>query len=336
MAEHRHDVIIVGGGPAGLTAGLYAARSKLDAVLLERGFPGGQLLNTELIEDYTGFESILGSELAERMAKHALKFGLKIEIVNVSKIEKLDSGEFKVTIDEDATYVAPALILTAGGTPVRLGIPGEQEFAGKGVSYCAICDGAFFKDEVIAVVGGGDAAVEEGDFLTRYGSKVYLIHRRDELRAQKVLQERAFRNPKMQVIWDAVVEEILGDEKGVTAVRLKDVKTGETRVLPVGAVFIFIGFNPNTANLLEPHVEHDAAGYLITDRDMRTSLPGLFAAGDVRAQLTRQITTAVGDATTAAIAAEKYLTRLREEKDGAKATEAAWMRDWAPLAARAD
>lgn len=335
MAEHRHDVIIVGAGPAGLTAGLYAARSKLDAVLLERGAPGGQLLNTELIEDYTGFESILGSELAERMTKHAQKFGLKIETVNVSKIDKLD-GDFRVATDEGEPYVAPALILTAGGTPVRLGVPGEQEFAGKGVSYCAICDGAFFKDEVIAVVGGGDAAVEEGDFLTRYGSKVYLIHRRDELRAQKVLQERAFRNPKMEVIWDTVVEEILGDEKGVTVVRLRSVKTGAARDLAVGGVFIFIGFDPNTASLLEPHVEHDAAGYLITDRDMRTSLPGLFAAGDVRAQLTRQITTAVGDATTAAIAAEKYLTRLREEKDGAKATEAAWTRDWAPLAARAD
>lgn len=336
MAEHRHDVIIGGGGPAGLTAGLYAARSKLDAVLLERGLPGGQLLNTELIEDYTGFESILGSELAERMAKHAQKFGLAIETVNVSAIRKLDTGEFRVTTDGGDAYVAPALILTAGGTPVKLGVPGEQELAGKGVSYCAICDGAFFKDEVIAVVGGGDAATEEADFLTRYGSKVYLIHRRHELRAQKVLQERVFRNPKMEVIWDTVVEEILGDGKGVTAVRLRNAKTREARDLPVGGVFIFIGFNPNTGSLLEDHVEHDAAGYLITDRDMRTSLPGLFAAGDVRAQLTRQITTAVGDGTTAAIAAEKYLTRLREEADGAKAAEAAWTRDWAPLAARAD
>lgn len=336
MAEHRHDVIIVGGGPAGLTAGMYAARARLDAVLLERGAPGGQLLNTERIEDYTGFESILGGELADLMTKHAQKFGLRIDTATVTSIKKLEDGEFRVTTEGGDVYVAPAVVLTAGGTPVKLGVPGEGEFAGKGVSYCALCDGAFFKDEVIAVVGGGDAATEEGDFLTRYGSKVYIIHRRDEFRAQKVLQERVLRNPKIEVIWDTVVEGIVGDGKGVTALRLRNVKSGERRELPVGGVFIFVGFRPNTGNLLEDHVEHDAAGYLVTDRDMRTSLPGLFAAGDVRAQLTRQITTAVGDATTAAIAAERYLTRLREARAGARAVDAAWSREWAPLGPRAD
>lgn len=339
MTQHRHDVIIVGGGPAGLTAGLYAARAKLDAVLLERGAPGGQLLNTERIEDYTGFESILGSELAQLMTQHALKFGLQIETANVTGIKRLPTGEFRVATDGADVYVAPAVILAAGGTAVKLDVPGELEYAGKGVSYCAICDGAFFKDEVIAVVGGGDAATEEADFLTRYGSKVYLIHRRDALRAQKVLQERAFRNPKLEMIWDTVVEEIVGDGTRVTALRLKNVKTGGTHELPVGAVFIFIGFYPNTMNLLEDPVQHDAGGYLITDRDMRTSLPGLFAAGDARAQLTRQITTAVGDATTAAIAAEKYLARRRQEAAGARASgeaEQAWTREWAPVGARAD
>lgn len=331
MAQREHDVVIVGAGPAGITAGLYAARSRVNAVLLERGAAGGQLLNTELIEDYPGFESILGSELAERMERQAQRFGLAVETATVTGIKKLEDGRFRVATEAGDEFSAPAVILTAGGTPVKLGVPGEAEFAGKGVSYCAICDGAFFKDEVIAVVGGGDAATEEGDFLTRYGSKVYLIHRRDQLRAQKVLQERVFKNPKIEILWNRVVQEIRGDGKGVTHLLLKDVKTAATHELAVGGVFVFIGFRPNTAVLLEDHAEHDAAGYLLTDRDMRSSLPGLFAAGDVRAQLTRQITTAVGDATTAAIAAEKYLTKLREEEGGPEAIEEAWSREWAAL-----
>ena len=336
MERHEHEVIIVGGGPAGLTAGLYAARSRLDAVLLERGAPGGQLLNTELIEDYPGFESILGAELADRMANHARKFGLRIETGRtVTGIKKMDDGRFRVAVEDGPEYRSPVVILTAGGTPVKLGVPGESEYAGKGVSYCAICDGAFFKDEVIAVVGGGDAATEEADFLTRYASKVYLIHRRDRFRAQKVLQERVFRNPKIEVIWDTVVEEVQGDGTAVRGLRLRNVRTGEARSLPVGGLFVFIGFRPNTSSLLEDHVEHDPAGYLVTDRDMRTSLPGLFAAGDVRAQLTRQITTAVGDATTAAIAAEKYLAKLREAA-AAREVEAAWEREWVACLPRAD
>lgn len=316
MAERERDVVIVGGGPAGLTAGLYAARSRLDAVLLERGVPGGQLLNTERIEDYTGFESVGGAELAEFMTRHAQKFGLQIETATVTGIQKLPDGRFRVATEEGVSWHAPAVILTAGGTPVKLGVPGETEYAGKGVSYCAICDGAFFKDEVIAVVGGGDAATEESDFLTRYATRVYLIHRRGEFRAQKVLQERVFRNPKITVVWNTVVEEILGNAKGVVGLRLRDVVTGKRSGLDVTGVFIFIGFKPNTG-LLEDHVEHDERGYILTDRDMRTSIPGLFVAGDVRSQLTRQITTAVGDATTAAIAAEKYLTELRERSRAA-------------------
>src|SRR2546427_4197533 len=204
----------------------------------------------------------------------------------------------------------PAVILTAGGTPVKLGVPGELEHAGKGVSYCAVCDGAFFKGEVLAVVGGGDAAVEEADYLTRYASKVFVVHRRDRFRASKILQERVFANPEIEVIWNKRVLEIKGTERGTDHLVLEDAVTGGRSSLKVGGVFVFIGFKPNTG-LIDGHAEHDAAGYLITDDRMMTSIPGLFAAGDVRSQLTRQITTAVGDATTAAIAVEKYLAVLR-------------------------
>jgi thioredoxin reductase (NADPH) len=209
-------------------------------------------------------------------------------------------------------YVSPTVIVTAGGTPVKLGVPGELEYAGKGVSYCAICDGAFFRGQTIAVVGGGDAATEEADFLTRYADKVYLIHRRDGLRASKILQKRLFENPKVEPIWDTVVDEIQGDGKGlVHNLKLRNVKTDQPRDLAATGVFVFVGFRPNTG-IIADHVEHDAMGYLITDPNMQTSIPGLFAAGDLRSQLTRQVTTAVGDATTAAIAAEKYLKALAD------------------------
>lgn len=310
-AEYDYDVIVVGGGPAGLCAAMYAGRGMLRALLIERGLPGGELLNTELIEDYIGFESILGRELAEKMTNHAKKFGAEIVMDTVNAIER-DGGGFVVKTDLDRTYRAPAVIVTAGGTPSKLGVPGEKEYAGKGVSYCAVCDGAFFKGEVLAVVGGGDAAVEEADYLTRYASKVYIVHRRDKFRASPILQQRAFNNPKIEVVWNKVVERIEGNERGTTALRLRDTVTGATSTLPVGGVFIFIGFKPNTG-IIKEHVAHDAQGYLLTDSNMITSVPGLFAAGDVRAQLTRQITTAVGDATTAAIAVEKYLAERREK-----------------------
>jgi thioredoxin reductase (NADPH) len=314
--ERRYELVIIGAGPAGLTAGLYARRSQLEAVALERGLPGGQLLNTDLIDDYPGLPGVEGRELADRMTKHATKFGLPIDTVTVTGIKKLEDGDFRVTTAEGPVYRGQTVILTAGGTPTKLNVPGEVEFAGRGVSYCAICDGAFFKGEVIAVAGGGDAATEEAEFLTRYVDKLYLIHRRDELRAQKILQKRIFENPKIEVVWDTVIEEVLGDAKGMTGLRLKNVKSARQSTLNVSGLFVFIGFRPNTG-LLEDHAEHDAGGYLITDRDMRSSIPGLFVGGDCRAQLTRQITTAVGDATTAVIAAEKYLTELREERQPA-------------------
>ena len=311
------DVIIVGGGPAGLCAAMYAGRGLLRSVLIERGIPGGELLNTEWIDDYPGFEHVLGRQLADLMTAHAVKFGADIRQDTVDAILRRDDGTFEVTTGLGHTYEAPAVILTAGGTPTKLEVPGELEYAGRGVSYCAVCDGAFFKGEILAVIGGGDAAVEEADYLTRYGQKVYVIHRRDEFRASKILQERLFANPKIEVIWNKRVREFKGTPAGLQTVELVDTLTGEPSSLAATGAFVFIGFRPNTG-LVKQHAEHDPSGYLITDDRMMTSIPGLFAAGDVRSQLTRQITTAVGDATTAAIAVEKYLAE-RKTRLAAKA-----------------
>jgi thioredoxin reductase (NADPH) len=292
---------------------MYAGRSMLKTAVLERGFPGGELLNTEIIEDYPGFEHILGHELAQKFADHAAKFGAEfMNGVVVESVSKRDDGVFESRTESGEIYRSKSVIITAGGTPVKLGIPGELEYAGKGVSYCAICDGAFFRGQTIAVVGGGDAATEEADFLTRYAEKVYLIHRRDELRASKLLQQRLFANPKIEVIWNTVVESVEGDEVGlVKTLKLRDVRTNEKRDLAATGLFVFVGFRPNTG-IIDGHVDHDEMGYLRTDANMQTSIRGLFAAGDVRSQLTRQVTTAVGDATTAAIAAEKYLKALAD------------------------
>lgn len=304
----EYDVIIVGGGPAGLAAGLYTARMNLKTVLVERGPLGGQLLNTELIEDYPGFESILGSELATRMADHSRKFGLQIR--DFEPVQEIDvEGRTKVVRLESGDELrAPALIMAAGGLPRYLGVPGEKEFWGRGVSYCAVCDGAFFKGQELAVVGGGDAAVEEGDFLTRYASKVYILHRRNELRAQPILIDRARANPKIEFVLECGVTEIVGDDK-VRAVRYE--QRGHMKELPVGGVFIFVGFVPNSG-LFKVHVDHDEGGYILTDRNMQTSVEGIWAVGDVRAQLTKQIATAVGDGTTAAVAASQYVTSLKD------------------------
>ncbi len=302
----QFDVVIVGAGPAGLCAAMYAGRAMLKTVVLERGIPGGELLNTEKVEDYPGFISILGPDLAAKMTEHAQAFGADIRMENVEGIHRLSDGSFRVVTSTEAEYLAPTVILTAGGTPTKLGVPGELEYAGKGVSYCAVCDGAFFKGERLAVIGGGDAAVEEADYLTRYASRVFLIHRRDEFRASKLLQERAFQNPKIEVIWNTRVLELAGTPAGLKHLDLENTVTGARSQLEVSGCFIFIGFKPNSW-LVRDHVAHDASGYLMTDDRMMTSIPGLFAAGDLRAQLTRQVTTAVGDATTAAIAVEKYL-----------------------------
>jgi thioredoxin reductase (NADPH) len=324
---HKFETLIVGGGPAGLTAGMYAARSKLSAVVLERGMPGGQLLNTKDVEDYPGFEHVGGMELAELMTRHATKFGCEIRTETVTSIRRsLDADPWErwtVETESGEIYVAPSVIISAGGTALKMNVPGELEFAGRGVSYCAVCDGAFFEGETIAVVGGGDAAVEEADYLTRYVKKLYLIHRRDSLRAQKLIQERAHRNTKIEMILDTVVKRVEGEASGMKRLILQGTRrpdgeydmegTGPTRVLDVTGIFVFIGFEPNT-QLVPEHVDHDTAGYFTTDWRMETSLPGLYAIGDVRSQLVRQITTAVGDATTAAIAVERYITELKEHR----------------------
>jgi len=302
MAEVKeYDIVIIGGGPGGLTAGLYGARANLKTVVVEKYMPGGQIANTEEVEDYPGFEHISGAELAMKMADHAKKFGLEVISDEVVEIRN-DDVYRKVAVGASGTeYAGKAMVFCTGGSAVMLNVPGEVEFTGKGVSYCAICDGAFFKNQVIAVVGGGDAAVEEAMFLTKFGSKVIVIHRRDKLRAQKVIQERAFANNKLEFIWDTVVEEIRGDKK-IESLVLKNVKTGEKSNLPVGAVFVFIGFHPNT-KMLPDGVRKNDSGYIITDFKMETSIPGIYACGDVREQLVRQITNAVGDGTTAAMAA---------------------------------
>jgi thioredoxin reductase (NADPH) len=311
------ELIIVGGGPAGLCAAMYAGRGLLKAVLLERGVPGGELLNTEWIDDYPGFEHILGRELAQKMAAHARTFGTEIRQENVESIQRRDDGIFEVATTGGTMYEAPAVILTAGGTPHKLEVPGELEYAGRGVSYCAVCDGAFFKGETIAVVGGGDAAVEEADYLTRYAHKVYVIHRRDEFRASRILQERLFANPKIEVLWNRRVLEFTGGPSGLRSIELEDTVTGGRQSLSASGCFVFIGFRPNSG-LVKQHLAHDASGYIITDDRMMTSIPGLFAAGDLRVQLTRQVTTAVGDATTAAIAVEKFLKDRRTGAVGAQ------------------
>ncbi|GAC1333517.1 MAG: thioredoxin-disulfide reductase [Candidatus Dormibacteria bacterium] len=317
-ADQNYDVIIVGAGPAGLAAGLYAGRMELKVLALEMKAPGGELLNTLDIEDYPGFEHITGQDLSDKMEAHARKFGLEIEYDSVKEIYK-DGDDVVITTDLDKEYRVPAVIVTSGGAPKKLGVPGEEEFAGRGVSYCAICDGAFFKEKEVAVVGGGDSAVEEGTFLTRYASKVHIIHRRDEFRAQAVAVQRAKADPKVNFVLDTVVEEIEGSgrpEEGgaVKNLKLKNIKTGETSDLNVSAVFPFVGFLPNS-NIFRDHVEHDEEGYLFTDTNMATNIPGIFAAGDVRHQLTKQITTAVGDGTTAVVAVTKLLAERRQGRE---------------------
>jgi thioredoxin reductase (NADPH) len=315
MTMYDYDVLVVGGGPAGLTAALYAARAKLSTLVIDRLIPGGQILNTHLVEDYPGFESIEGPELAARMQAHAEKFGAEIVMDTVLEVRSEgDLDQVKVVRTEEREYRAKAVIVTAGGSPNKLGVPGEEEYNARGVSYCAVCDGPFFNGQVLGVVGGGDAAVEEAVYLTKYASKVYLIHRRNELRAQKILQERLLANEKIEVIWDTVVDEVVGANGKVTALSLRNVVSGETRALAVGGLFVFIGFKPNTDALgaLKDRIDRDSGGHIVTNMYMETGVPGLYAAGDIRAQLARQVTTAVGDATTAALAAEKYIEALNE------------------------
>lgn len=299
------DVIIVGGGPAGLTAGTYTSRARLKSLLIEKALPGGQVTTIEWIENYPGFdEGISGIELSQRMERQARRFGLEIIQGTVSGISL--QGKIKnIFLEEGQEYKTKALILATGANPKPLMVEGEEKYRGRGVSYCATCDGAFFRDKKIAVIGGGDSAVQEAIFLTRFAEVVYIVHRRDELRAIKILQEQAFANPKIKFIWNSVVEKI-GGEETVNALFLKNVKTGEKPVLNVEGVFIYVGYAPNT-EFLKGFVKLDENNYIITDERMFTSTPGVFAAGDVRADSVKQIAVAVGDGATVAIATEKYI-----------------------------
>ena len=300
-----YDVIIIGGGPAGLTAGLYTSRGKLKSLIIEKGLTGGLVTTTEWIENYPGFEEgIMGAELAQKMEQQAKKFGLEIlsgSVASISISEKIK----KVKLESGEEYETKSIILTTGAHPRNLKVEGEDKFRGKGVSYCATCDGAFFKGERIAVVGGGDSAIQEAIFLTKFAEKVYVIHRRDQLRAEKILQERAFSNPKIEIVWDSVVEKIDGDDN-VTSVHIRNVKTEKKSLIDVQGVFIYIGYTPNT-EFLAGLANLDGDNFIITDENMSTSSPGIFAAGDVRRKLTKQIATAVGDGATAGVAAEKYI-----------------------------
>ena len=314
MGEKKpFDVVIVGAGPAGMAAALYTGRAMLRTAVLERGAPGGELLNTEYLDDVPGFPKILGRDLAEKYVDHAKEFGAEFILgTNVEHVRRrTEDGLFETTTSIGEVYVSPAVIVTAGGTPLKLGIPGELEYAGRGVSYCAVCDGAFYRGHHVVVVGGGDAACEEADFLTRFASKVTMVHRRGEFRASRIIQQRVFDNPKIEVVWHTIAEEVLGTPtEGMKGLRVRHAKTGEVGVVDATGLFVFIGFRPNTG-IIQEHYRHDAGGYVVTDLAMHSSIPGLFVAGDMRAQLTRQVTTAQGDGTTAAIAADRYIKALR-------------------------
>ena len=300
-----YDTIIIGAGPAGMTAALYAARSNLKVALLERGIPGGQMNNTADIENYPGYANISGPELAEKMFEPLENLGVEHLFGLVEKIE--DRGDFKEIITEDERFETKTVIIASGANHRHLGVPGEEDYNSRGVSYCAVCDGAFFRDEDLLVVGGGDSAVEEAIFLTRFAKSVTIVHRRDELRAQKVLQDRAFANEKIRFVWDSVVESIHGDERKLTGVTFKNVKTGEISQAEFGGIFIYVGLDPVSEFAADLGIT-DEAGWILTDHQMKTSVAGIYAVGDVRQKDLRQITTAVGDGAIASQEAYKYLT----------------------------
>ncbi len=308
--EKIYDVIIIGAGPAGMTAAVYTSRANLSTLMIERGVPGGQMANTEEVENYPGYEHILGPELSTKMFDHAKKFGAEYAYGDIKSIT--DGKEYKTINAGSKQYKARAIIITTGAQYKKIGIPGETELGGRGVSYCAVCDGAFFKEKELVVVGGGDSAVEEGVYLTRFAKKVTIVHRRDELRAQKILQDRAFANEKVDFIWSHTVKEIHEKDGKVGSVTLVSTKTGEEREFQTDGVFVYIGMVPLTKPFLDLGITNDE-GYIVTNEKMETSLPGIYAAGDVREKMLRQIVTATGDGSIAAQAAQHYVEELKEE-----------------------
>lgn len=307
MSNTIYDVIIIGAGPGGMTAAVYTSRANLNTLILDRGIPGGQLLNTEEIENFPGFSHISGPDLAQKMYEHSLKFGAKFEYANVETITVED--DLKVIHAGDKIFRTKSVIIATGTKYKKLGIPGEEEFSGRGVSWCAVCDGAFFKGKDLFVVGGGDSAVEESVYLTKFANQVTVLHRRDRFRAQPILVDRMLKNEKINVIYDTVVEEIVGENK-VSNVILKNTKSGETESFPADGVFEYIGMNP-----ISEFVSHlkitDEEGWIITDDRMNTTIPGIFAVGDIRKNAVRQVVAATGDGCVAALEAQHYLESLQ-------------------------
>ncbi len=313
MKKQHYELIILGGGPAGLSAGLYAARARIDHVLIEKGNPGGQVLSTDWVDNYPGFpEGISGFELAEKMRAHAERFDVNIETNEVEKIDVSDPANKKLTLADGETVGFDTLILCTGASPNSLGIPGEAEMRGRGVSYCGTCDAPFYRNMHVAVVGGGDTAIEEAIYLTRFASKVTVIHRRDELRATKILQETAFANDKIEFCWNSIPTAIEGDQE-VERILLED-KKGNTSSLEVQGVFIFIGITPNNSGMPLEDLNADKWGFIPTDSECCTAVPGVFAAGDIRAKKVRQVVNAAGEGAVAVLAAEAYLNNMKENR----------------------
>ena len=305
MSKQPYDVIIIGGGPGGLTAGIYAKRAAMNAVLIEKGVPGGQIINSDEVENYPGFEYISGAELGMKLSQHAANYDLEVLGREVKTIIP-GAESHVVTLDDGSQLEASALILGTGGNPRKLNIPGEDAYYGKGVSYCAVCDGFFFRGKTVVVVGGGDSATEEALYLSKIAEKVYIAHRRDALRASMLLQQRVFDECKIEMLWNTVLTEIRADDNGVYAVGLEDTQTKDQRDLSLDGVFIFIGFDANNA-LVPAGIKMSADGYVVTDEKCETSIPGIFAIGDLREKYARQIITAAADGCVAALAAAHHV-----------------------------